>query len=113
MEKFYNPFEKIEPVIKALAELDTPLKAGRIMGLGDWVPAIFPSERSEQFEPYMLNHEPNMDELVAIAKGYLENNGVSEYGEYLWFHIPEEWLNKFGLTRKDSPKDPPQDPPQT
>ena len=55
MEKFYNPFEKIEPVIKALAELDTPLRPG-------W--------------------------------------SVPEYGEYLWFNIPEEWLNKFGLTRE-------------
>lgn len=107
MLKFYNPFEKIEPVIKALAELDTPLKAGRIMGLGDWVPAIFPSERSEQFEPYMLNREPTMDELVAIAKGYVEEEGCPKYGEYLWYYIPEEWLNKFDLTRKDPPKDPP------
>ena len=113
MLKFYNPFEKIEPVIKALAELDTPLRPGWILSICGLLPAIYPSERSEQFEPYILNHKPSMDELVAIAKGYMDGDGVPEYGEYLWFNIPEEWLNKFGLTRKDSPKDPPQDPPQT
>lgn len=106
MQKFYNPFEQIEPVIKALAELDTPLRAGFILSLCGLEPAIFPSKRTEKFEPYMLNREPTMDELVAIAKGYVEEEGCPEYGEYLWRHIPEEWLNKFDLTRKDPPKDP-------
>ena len=100
MEKFYNPFEKIEPVIKALAELDTPLRGGYILSITGLLPAIYPSERSEKFEPYILNHEPSLDELAAIAKCYVEDEGNPEFGEYLWFHIPEEWLNKFGLTRK-------------
>ena len=101
--KIFWPYDDIEEVAKALAELPTPYEAGFIFSWAGYEAGIFPKKGTPPFEPYfaVCTGKPlDLEELAAIAKGWLET-GFPDFGDLLLRDIPEEWLNKFGLTRLD------------
>lgn len=101
--KIFWPYDDIEEVAKALAELPTPYEPGFLWSFAGDEAAIFPKKGTPPFEPYFAacTGKPlDMEELAAVAKGWIETRHL-DFGDLLLRDIPEEWLNKFGLTRLD------------